>query len=77
MRFGSLALQLLPAASVVLAAPTPDTTPDTIQSAVDDIASLADQAFHQAETEAHENELNKRGGENTCSWQNVSIRREW
>ncbi|KAI6782244.1 uncharacterized protein J7T54_008330 [Emericellopsis cladophorae] len=77
MRFGSLALQLLPAASVVLAAPTPDTTPDTIQTAVDDIASLADQAFKQAETEAADNEINKRGGENTCSWRNVSVRREW
>jgi len=73
MKAGYFGLLVLQAATAVVASPTPAET----ERAQEDVFNLAEQAYKAAEQEAKSNELSKRTGDDTCSWNNIRIRREW
>lgn len=73
MHVGFLTILALQAASAVLAKPVPeDVAPD---AAIDQLASLAQDAYDQAETDLSDETASKRDG--TCTWSNIKVRREW
>jgi tyrosinase len=75
MLFSSATVAFL-ASSLVAAKPTPVDThvfARDVQADMDQIAALAQAAYDQAGEEA--STVEKR--DNTCSWSNVKIRREW
>lgn len=73
MKAGYFGLLVLQAATAVVASPAPAET----ERAQEDVFSLAEQAYKAAEQEAKSSELSKRTGDETCSWNNIRIRREW
>lgn len=73
MHVGFLTILAVQAASAVLGSPVPeDVAPE---QALDQLASLAQAAYEQAQSDFSDEEVAKRGG--TCSWTNIKIRREW
>lgn len=73
MKAGYFGFLVLQAVSTVLASPSPS----TVQRDGDEVSRLAELAYQEAEKAVHDNELNKRAGEETCSWDKVRVRREW
>lgn len=73
MKAGYFGLLVLQAASTVLAKPPPA----AVQIAHDDVSQLAEQAYKASEKEVKDAESNKRASGETCSWDNIRIRREW